>query len=564
NQQPILQSQSFTTQPKTYQLYENYRNFVLAKAPKRFRGVASNLAELLPSQKEGSRDRKLDYWLDDEDMEEESPALYWRSKAASPLQPQGAQTSDFLARLATFTIKSSLSLSRNSKTDTPLISVGAFDNQHSAKSTAANSLTGLSHSSTGTPSVDPIPILGGNIHSRRKSIAVVQHTQADWKRQELSLSHSFRDIRAASSTSPPGFSPFGYPFERKSMELPRPPTPKKMLHKRVASDGDNSPSSALLGHTPLALSWGEGRVSIGEDRHEDAAGMSYGTIVFVNDFGYLNGPHPDIAFQSQEVAKSLGRPDLEQVWSCVELVVDANAGLGTAWRRLVARHVLRYLFQQRDFQTLSMVLCLFHALAVRSSADEAVVPVKSFVTSSPALYYRNARLRAVSSEADEQKRKSKLRQYSFESFTGPPSSSYGLPISSKFAYKPAPAGGGETYLLEPLLADHERELYSNMVLNYSNYLYQLGLFIQRAQLLKACGWVHCVNLDRSSRAGLVLEFPTIPQDQDAKPSDTPGDSRPNRSAHKCSLCRLSVKGLSMYCSKCRHGGHMSCMRRAFA
>ncbi|KAJ3158510.1 hypothetical protein HDU86_002735 [Geranomyces michiganensis] len=34
NQQPVLQSQHFTTQPRTYSLYENYRAFVLTKFPK--------------------------------------------------------------------------------------------------------------------------------------------------------------------------------------------------------------------------------------------------------------------------------------------------------------------------------------------------------------------------------------------------------------------------------------------------------------------------------------------------------------------------------------------------
>lgn len=84
NQQPILQSQNFSTQPKTYQLYESYRNFVLSKVPKNPRflgGVSSNIADLIPA-KEGNlaRDRKLDYWLDDEDMDDDNLSLYWRPK----------------------------------------------------------------------------------------------------------------------------------------------------------------------------------------------------------------------------------------------------------------------------------------------------------------------------------------------------------------------------------------------------------------------------------------------------------------------------------------------------
>lgn len=77
NQQPILQSQNFMSQPKTYQLYESYRNFVLNKVPKRF-GVSGNLGDLPKDPL--TRDRKLDYWLDDEDMEDDNLSLYWRPK----------------------------------------------------------------------------------------------------------------------------------------------------------------------------------------------------------------------------------------------------------------------------------------------------------------------------------------------------------------------------------------------------------------------------------------------------------------------------------------------------
>jgi hypothetical protein len=81
NQQPILQSQNFKQQPRTYQLYENYRNFIMAKIPKRFLGVGSKLSEMThhePIERSGGRDRKLDYWLDEDDMEDEPMMMYWR------------------------------------------------------------------------------------------------------------------------------------------------------------------------------------------------------------------------------------------------------------------------------------------------------------------------------------------------------------------------------------------------------------------------------------------------------------------------------------------------------
>jgi hypothetical protein len=41
-------------------------------------GVSSNIPDLIASKEVNTRDRKLDYWLDDEDMDDDSLSLYWR------------------------------------------------------------------------------------------------------------------------------------------------------------------------------------------------------------------------------------------------------------------------------------------------------------------------------------------------------------------------------------------------------------------------------------------------------------------------------------------------------
>jgi hypothetical protein len=75
NEQPT----NNTSQPKSYAAYESYRNSVLEKIPKKYHGSAVHSSSKVVSlQKENSfKDHKLDYWLDDSDMDEELPE-YWR------------------------------------------------------------------------------------------------------------------------------------------------------------------------------------------------------------------------------------------------------------------------------------------------------------------------------------------------------------------------------------------------------------------------------------------------------------------------------------------------------
>ncbi|KAJ3287295.1 GATOR complex protein wdr59 [Borealophlyctis nickersoniae] len=118
NQQPVLQSQHFDTQPKTYPLYENYRAFVLARFPKKFSGAAPDArvpegdkaSRILTgplSQDSGAKGNIDDYWLDDEDEDEGDeglvPSLFWRPKPGTSLQPDVLSSADFMSKLKTFT-----------------------------------------------------------------------------------------------------------------------------------------------------------------------------------------------------------------------------------------------------------------------------------------------------------------------------------------------------------------------------------------------------------------------------------------------------------------------------
>jgi WD40 repeat protein len=103
NQHPILQSQIFSTQPRSYAFYENYRSFLLSKFPRMFLGSVPNpIGERKYNHDENiQRDKKLDFWLDDDDYDEEVPSLMWTPKPASLTKQESYHTFDFLTRLST-------------------------------------------------------------------------------------------------------------------------------------------------------------------------------------------------------------------------------------------------------------------------------------------------------------------------------------------------------------------------------------------------------------------------------------------------------------------------------
>jgi len=101
NQQPILQTTQFTTQPKTFDLYDSYRNFILVRYPKVVltgSGVNqdpirteeplitsnNNINQNILNEKlDDGNDGKLNLWFDmDEEDQEETPmpSLFYKPK----------------------------------------------------------------------------------------------------------------------------------------------------------------------------------------------------------------------------------------------------------------------------------------------------------------------------------------------------------------------------------------------------------------------------------------------------------------------------------------------------
>jgi hypothetical protein len=182
NQQPILQSQSFTTQPKTYALYENYRSFVLARCPRMFIGGVPALQDrgTVPDDSQ-LKDRKLDYWLDDEEMDDDVPNMYWRPKTNTYMQLENQETFDFLAKLNSFNLKtqSSKDIRRSSITSI----------------TKCNSPTKLPNilinPGSSIPSGVPFSPVTLSVHPRRKSIGVMQYDE--WSRDVSDLGIPFQE-----------------------------------------------------------------------------------------------------------------------------------------------------------------------------------------------------------------------------------------------------------------------------------------------------------------------------------------------------------------------------------
>jgi hypothetical protein len=72
-------------------------------------------------------------------------------------------------------------------------------------------------------------------------------------------------------------------------------------------------------------------------------------------------------------------------------------------------------------------------------------------------------------------------------------------------------------------------------LKYSEILYKFNLLEERIELLKI------INQNEKSNNDSVLDV----------------KFEKNINILKCSICRISVKGLTMLCFKCFHGGHLS-------
>ncbi|KAJ3271608.1 hypothetical protein HDV01_006478 [Terramyces sp. JEL0728] len=413
------QSVQSAIQPKNYPLYESYRNFVLSKYPRMF--ISNSMSNYdgqtqidLKIKEEKLKDRKLDYWLDDEDIEDERPAVFSRSKL-SLIQPQNENPTDFLARLYKY-IKlskpaqiipvegrrpsipdklqrlSSLVIPQNA--NIPDSTVSAMpDGSHSIPIQRSNSVGELSISKSIKQSYDPDNDALGIPFMENSNLPI--NGDYDMVRQSFDLEPPEHILNMISNN-----------------------TQKK--HKRIVSDTlaidnrlQNSNSSF---HKDLPLS--DLSISLQSEEH-----VGYGTIVYVRKMEHL-----------QPISQYL------------------------------AKHYMQ-----------------FNSELIKQEFIPATksMRVNSF-TSSLALATKPSQLSKVIIEYP-QERKSKLalsmhRPLSILNETAKSNSRFTLTKSHAAKSKPAA-------VYKKLLPDAIFAKYSNHIQSYANYLYNLGLFEQRTQLL---------------------------------------------------------------------------------
>eukprot|EP00003_Mantamonas_plastica_P009252 TRINITY_DN18626_c0_g1_i1.p1 TRINITY_DN18626_c0_g1~~TRINITY_DN18626_c0_g1_i1.p1 ORF type:complete len:360 (-),score=62.31 TRINITY_DN18626_c0_g1_i1:4-1083(-) len=107
------------------------------------------------------------------------------------------------------------------------------------------------------------------------------------------------------------------------------------------------------------------------------------------------------------------------------------------------------------------------------------------------------------------------------------------------------------------LEESYRQARDHLMRLYADMLFRWGLIEHRAELLR---FVTHNDLERDS-ASITLD-PLCKHC--GRPQTGPRCEVCNLSSIQCSICHLSVRGLSNYCLNCGHGGHVKHMKQWFA
>lgn len=97
--------------------------------------------------------------------------------------------------------------------------------------------------------------------------------------------------------------------------------------------------------------------------------------------------------------------------------------------------------------------------------------------------------------------------------------------------------------------------FRQMIHAYSEYLLTLGLYEKRSQLLYSIG----ISFERAPMKRLILEVVS----ECTCLVKVPSCKKCKHQRLKCTFCRLPSRGISIFCLKCFHGGHLKCMKEAF-
>jgi hypothetical protein len=229
-----------------------------------------------------------------------------------------------------------------------------------------------------------------------------------------------------------------------------------------------------------------------------------------------------LCVHNRNAAGSVGRKDLVRMWEIVQVLVSLEGakefrGSTGGNRSYLTTHVLSYLDKLGDYQTLSTILAVLCSPATITEREIKTIPITPILTCS--LVLSNPSVTPVISQG----KPSKLRSSLLMSGCLPP----------RRIEK-------ETTFL-PQIIDCTFQI---AIQQYANYLYSLGLYEKRAQLLK-------LSNQSTMAPSLHISHPCS------------CNKIPCECKAKCPYCRLSCKTLTAFCLVCKHGGHANCMAKWF-
>ena len=211
-----------------------------------------------------------------------------------------------------------------------------------------------------------------------------------------------------------------------------------------------------------------------------------------------------------------GRDDLAQLWLFLQLSTAISSfGESQRWKVQLFDDIINYLDIIDDFQMISVMMSIF--MAPDSNCKRSIktneIPTK----------YSNANTKPS-------RLKSRMKQSSLLDEKALSNAIHTVQERVR-------------YVLSPNILQ--------CISQYTDYLYNLGHFTQRCELLKN------ISLSFPSSAIRVNSesqnsFCTCLEDSECEKCGT--------KRGKCPLCRLPMNHLFTFCNHCGHGGHIACMK----
>ncbi|KAJ3312276.1 hypothetical protein HDV04_003297 [Boothiomyces sp. JEL0838] len=379
---PKQNSQNATlhaTQPKNYPLYESYRNFVLSKYPRMYIGNSmSNYdgqAQIdIKLKDDKPKDRKLDYWLDDEELDDDRPRVFSRSKL-SLIQPQNEAATDFLARLYKY-----IKLSK----PTQIISVEGRRPSIPDKIQRLSSLVIPQNPAIPDSTVSALPEGSHNIPIQRSN-SVGDFPGAKPIKQSFDPDADGLGIPFMENSNLPLNG--DYEMVKQSFDLEPPEHILNMLsnnaqkkHKRIVSDTHAVDTKLQISNSSFSKEIATSDLQVVQPTEEH---IGYGTLVYVRKMEYLlpisqylaknyifkSTDKKSISKYNKQISRDYRRPDLVQIWNTIDIILEFlnfENGL-TRQEEIILSQILEYLDKIGDYQTISMILSIFGSTVISFS-----------------------------------------------------------------------------------------------------------------------------------------------------------------------------------------------------